>query len=43
MQRLPARIALDPQELAKHPLRIGLSMQVEVSIKDESGNQLGKV
>jgi membrane fusion protein, multidrug efflux system len=43
VQRLPVRIELDPQELAKHPLRIGLSMQVEVSIKDESGNQLGNV
>ncbi len=27
VQRLPVRIALDPQELEKHPLRIGLSMQ----------------
>ncbi|MGF6723039.1 membrane fusion protein (multidrug efflux system) [Paraburkholderia sp. GAS41] len=41
VQRLPARIQLDPQELAKHPLRIGLSMNVDVSIKDENGGQLG--
>ncbi len=43
VQRLPVRIALDPQELDKHPLRIGLSMQVDVDIKDESGGQLGNV
>lgn len=30
VQRLPVRIALDPQELAQHPLRVGLSMKVEV-------------
>jgi membrane fusion protein (multidrug efflux system) len=31
VQRLPVRIALDPQELAKHPLRVGLSMKVTVA------------
>jgi len=41
VQRLPVRIALDPQELEKHPLRIGLSMQADVNIKDDSGGQLG--
>ncbi len=30
VQRLPVRIALDPKELAGHPLRVGLSMKVEV-------------
>jgi membrane fusion protein (multidrug efflux system) len=30
VQRLPVRIALDPKELAQHPLRIGLSMKVDV-------------
>jgi membrane fusion protein (multidrug efflux system) len=43
VQRLPVRVELDPQELEKHPLRIGLSMNVDVSIKDESGDQLGDV
>lgn len=33
VQRLPVRIALDPKELAKHPLRIGLSMKVEVETR----------
>jgi membrane fusion protein, multidrug efflux system len=42
VQRLPVRIALDPQELDKHPLRIGLSMQADVNIKDENGGQLGQ-
>ena len=41
VQRLPVRIALDPAELRAHPLRIGLSMQVDVDIKNDSGNQLG--
>ncbi|ACR29107.1 HlyD family efflux transporter periplasmic adaptor subunit [Burkholderia glumae] len=43
VQRLPVRIALDPQQLQQHPLRIGLSMQVDVDIKDDSGGELGKV
>jgi membrane fusion protein (multidrug efflux system) len=37
---LPARIQLDPRELQQHPLRIGLSMDVEVETRDESGTQL---
>ncbi|MBB3259554.1 membrane fusion protein (multidrug efflux system) [Paraburkholderia bannensis] len=41
VQRLPVRIALDPADLEKHPLRIGLSMQVDVNIKDDTGSQLG--
>jgi membrane fusion protein (multidrug efflux system) len=42
VQRLPVRIGLDPQELEKHPLRIGLSMNVDVDIKGEQGAQLGE-
>ncbi|SAK91836.1 secretion protein HlyD family protein [Caballeronia temeraria] len=41
VQRLPVRIELDPKELEAHPLRIGLSMNVDVTIKDEQGGQLG--
>ncbi|TDN70599.1 HlyD family efflux transporter periplasmic adaptor subunit [Paraburkholderia sp. BL10I2N1] len=41
VQRLPVRIALDPKELETHPLRIGLSMQADVNIKDGSGGELG--
>ncbi len=41
VQRLPVRIALDPAELRAHPLRLGLSMNVEVDIHDQLGSQLG--
>ncbi|WP_250476753.1 efflux RND transporter periplasmic adaptor subunit [Caballeronia sp. INML1] len=41
VQRLPVRIELDPKELEQHPLRIGLSMNVDVTIKNEEGGQLG--
>ncbi|RZF27522.1 HlyD family efflux transporter periplasmic adaptor subunit [Paraburkholderia sp. UYCP14C] len=41
VQRLPVRIALDPAELAAHPLRIGLSMTVDADTRDQSGSQLG--
>ncbi len=37
VQRVPVRILLDPEEVRKHPLRIGLSMQATVDIKDKSG------
>ena len=37
VQRVPVRIALDPQELTDHPLRVGLSVSASVSIKDTSG------
>ena len=43
VQRLPVRIALDPAELRAHPLRLGLSMNVEVDIHDQRGSQLGAV
>jgi membrane fusion protein, multidrug efflux system len=32
VQRVPVRIALDPQDLVKHPLRIGLSMETTVTL-----------
>jgi membrane fusion protein (multidrug efflux system) len=31
VQRLPIRIALDPKELADHPLRVGLSMKATIN------------
>jgi len=34
VQRLPVRIALDPRELQKHPLRVGLSMEVDVDVSN---------
>jgi membrane fusion protein (multidrug efflux system) len=32
VQRLPVRVALDPKELAMHPLRVGLSMEAEIDV-----------
>jgi membrane fusion protein, multidrug efflux system len=40
VQRVPVRIAIDPQDLAAHPLQIGLSMQVEVDTHDRDGERL---
>jgi membrane fusion protein, multidrug efflux system len=37
VQRVPVRIALDPQELADHPLRVGLSVSVSADVRDTSG------
>jgi len=43
IQRVPVRIALDPRELAAHPLQIGLSMRAEVDTHDRSGPRLPQV
>ena len=40
VQRIPVRIALDPRELAEHPLQIGLSMQADVDTHQRDGNRL---
>jgi membrane fusion protein (multidrug efflux system) len=40
VQRVPVRIALERGELAKHPLQVGLSMQVNVDTHDQSGDRL---
>ena len=37
VQRLPVRIELDPEQLKKHPLRIGLSMLVDVDTHKRDG------
>ena len=42
VQRVPVRIALDPQELAEHPLRVGLSMHAEVDLHDQGGPVLAR-
>jgi len=42
VQRLPVRIKLDAKELADHPLRIGLSMEVDVEVTDLTGQALAK-
>jgi membrane fusion protein, multidrug efflux system len=43
VQRVPVRIALDPRELAQHPLQIGLSMKAYVSVREDSGQRLPEV
>jgi membrane fusion protein (multidrug efflux system) len=40
VQRVPVRIALQADELVRHPLRIGLSTTVNVDTKDRSGASL---
>ncbi|HET8942096.1 MAG TPA: efflux RND transporter periplasmic adaptor subunit [Rudaea sp.] len=42
VQRVPVRIALDPAELDKHPLRVGLSTDVNVDTHDRSGRVLAQ-
>jgi membrane fusion protein (multidrug efflux system) len=42
VQRVPARIFLDPEDLRAHPLRIGLSTRVRVDVRDDSGAQLAQ-
>jgi len=37
VQRLPVRIALDREELARHPLRVGISMTAKVYLTDPAG------
>jgi len=37
VQRLPVRVELNPDELKKHPLRIGLSMEATVDLSDKNG------
>ncbi len=40
VQRVPVRIELDPRQLAEHPLRLGLSMSVDVTVRDQNGPSL---
>lgn len=42
VQRVPVRIHINAQELAKHPLRVGLSTQVDVNLRDQSGPVLAQ-
>lgn len=42
-QRVPVRIALKAEEIAEHPLRLGLSMRVSVNTTDTNGGVLNTV
>jgi membrane fusion protein, multidrug efflux system len=37
VQRVPVRIAIDPADLSAHPLRVSLSVDVTVDVRDQSG------
>lgn len=41
VQRVPVRIAIDPADLKKNPLRVGLSVKATVATDDTSGARLG--
>lgn len=34
VQRVPVRVSLDPAELAEHPLRVGLSMEARIDVRE---------
>ncbi len=40
VQRVPVRVALDNDQLDQHPLRVGLSTEVRVDIRDDRGSVL---
>jgi membrane fusion protein, multidrug efflux system len=40
VQRVPVRVALDAEQLAKNPLRVGLSMEATIDVSDLSGKTL---
>jgi membrane fusion protein (multidrug efflux system) len=40
VQRIPVRIGLDPAQLEQHPLRVGLSMEVDVDVANTNGKVL---
>jgi membrane fusion protein (multidrug efflux system) len=40
VQRVPVRVALDPQQLKDHPLRVGLSMEATVDVSQQEGKTL---
>jgi membrane fusion protein (multidrug efflux system) len=42
VQRVPVRIHVNAQELARHPLRVGLSTEVNVNLRDQSGPVLAQ-
>lgn len=42
VQRVPVRIRLDPQELRRNPLRVGLSVTATVDTADKRGTRIGR-
>ena len=42
VQRVPVRIEVDRKQVAEHPLRLGLSMHVDVNIRGQDGAMLAQ-
>ncbi|RON08647.1 HlyD family secretion protein [Pseudomonas brassicacearum] len=42
VQRVPVRIHINAEQLAEHPLRVGLSTMVDVNLRDQSGPVLAQ-
>jgi membrane fusion protein (multidrug efflux system) len=42
VQRVPVRIALEPSQLKANPLRVGLSMDVEIDVRNKDGQMLAE-
>ena len=40
VQRVPVRVSLDPRELAEHPLRVGLSMEARIDVREPSATEI---
>jgi membrane fusion protein (multidrug efflux system) len=40
VQRVPVRVALDAAQIAQNPLRVGLSMEATVDVREQSGKML---
>jgi membrane fusion protein (multidrug efflux system) len=40
VQRVPVRIGLDAEQLKANPLRVGLSMDAEIDVRDKNGKML---
>ena len=42
VQRLPVRIAINPDQLRRRPLRLGLSLHASIDIRDTTGHVIPK-
>jgi len=42
VQRVPVRISLDPEQIKANPLRVGLSMDAEVDVRQQGGQMLAE-
>ena len=40
VQRIPVRVSLNPSQLKQNPLRLGLSMHVDIDLHDMSGTRI---